>query len=66
LRYELDAQEERLMRRLDQVERNQDKVERKIDRWETGGAVIRWAVVAFGGIAAAAASIFDWVKEHVK
>lgn len=65
LRQELDLQEQRIARRLKNLERSQEAIEKKIDRWETGGAVLRWAVIAVTGAVTALVSVFEWAKQHL-
>ena len=72
LRQELDFQEQRIAQRLDVLEKNQNTIqtnqrviERKIDRWETGGTVLRWAVIAVMGAVTALVSVFEWAKQHL-
>lgn len=65
LRQELELHEQRIAKRLETLERSQRAVERKIDRWETGGTVLRWAVIAIMGAVTALASVFEWAKQHL-
>lgn len=65
-RQDLELQEQRIVKRLEALERNQAVIEKKIDRWEAVGTVLRWAVIAGVGIITALESMFEWARQHLR
>ena len=53
----------------DELESRDTKIkelEMEVERWKTASAVVKWGVVAIVGVSSAAASVWEWGKEHIR
>ena len=56
----------------DEIEQHMSKlnervetVERKLDRWESNGILLRWIVIAFAAVLSQLTGFLRWIKEHI-
>lgn len=66
LRAELEAREERLVRRLNEVQNQQRDLADKLARWESNAVVVKWTVATVVSIGAYIAAAWEWSKLHLK
>ena len=66
IREEFESREERLLRRINDLQQHQADVERKLDRWESNAGVIKWTVMVILSAGATIAGIYEWTQRHLK
>lgn len=42
------------------------ELEKEVDRWRTASTVVRWGAITAMGLISAGATVWDWVKEHIR
>ena len=62
LRHEIEVMRDT----IDKIDARMLETERKLDRWEFGGAVFRYFLVGTIGAIAALSSAWEWFRDHVK
>jgi hypothetical protein len=66
IRSEFESREERLLRRINDMQQHQAEIERKLDRWESNAGVIKWTVMVIVSAGATLAAVYDWLLKHTK
>jgi hypothetical protein len=51
--------------RLGKIDSRMDHVERKIERWESNGVLLRWIVIAAVATLSQITGFIRWLREHV-
>lgn len=55
-----------LQRKQDEMRKAQIKIEDKIAEWESGARWFRVFIIGTVGLVTAAATAYEWLKEHIK
>ena len=66
IRSEFENREDRLVRRLNEMQTHQIELEKKLDRWESNAGVIKWTVVTILSTGATIAAVWEWTQRHLK
>lgn len=66
IREEFESREERLLRRINEMQNHQAEIERKLDRWESAAGVIKWTVMVIISTGATLAAVYEWTQKHLR